>query len=60
MMATDCSEQLTLWNLGTQQITVDFDGGRVVSDAGLLALRQLDKELGVLAELSGTANYGKR
>lgn len=51
-MATDCSEQLTLWNLGTQQVTVDFDGGRVVSDAGLLALRQLDKELGVLAELA--------
>jgi hypothetical protein len=51
-MATDCPQQLTLWNLGTQQVTVDFDGGRVVSDAGLLAIRQLDKTLGVLAELA--------
>jgi Transposase DDE domain group 1 len=51
-MDTDCCEQLTLWNLGRQQVTVDFDGGRIVSDAGLLAMRQLDKELGVLAELA--------
>src|SRR5713226_2157750 len=51
-MDTDRCEQLTLWNLGTQQVTVDFDGGRIVSDAGLLAMRQLDKELEVLAELA--------
>lgn len=52
-MATDCREQLTLWELGSQQITVAFDGGSLVSDAGLLALRALDKELGVLAQLAG-------
>ncbi|MGH3784604.1 MAG: IS1380 family transposase [Pseudonocardiaceae bacterium] len=51
-MATDCSEQLTFWDLGKQQVTVDFAGGRVVSDAGLLALRLLDRELGVLAEVA--------
>src|SRR5258707_1801590 len=51
-MATDCSQQLTFWDLGTQQVTVDFAGGRVVTDAGLLPLRLLDKELGVLAELA--------
>lgn len=45
-MATGCSEQLTFWDLGTQQVTVDFTGGRVVTDAGLLPIRLLDKELG--------------
>jgi hypothetical protein len=51
-MATDCYEQLTLWELGQQQVTVDFDGGCLVTDAGLLALRALDKELRVLAEVA--------
>ena len=51
-MATDCAEQLTFWKLGVQQVTVDFDGGQIVSDAGLLPLRTLDKELGVLSELA--------
>ena len=51
-MSTDCAEQLTLWDLGTQQVTVDFAGGDLVTDAGLLAIRALDKELGVLAELA--------
>jgi hypothetical protein len=51
-MATDCSEQLTVWDLGTQQVTVDFEGGRVVTDAGLLPIRLLDKELGVLSEIA--------
>jgi hypothetical protein len=51
-MPTGCSEQLTLWALGPQQVTVDFDGGCLVTDAGLLALRALDKELGVIAELA--------
>jgi hypothetical protein len=51
-MATDCSHQLTFWDLGTQQVTVDFAGGRVVTDAGLLPIRLLDKELGVLAEIA--------
>jgi hypothetical protein len=52
-MATDCREQLTLWDLGQQQVTVAFDGGSLVSDAGLLALRALDKDLGVLSDLAG-------
>jgi hypothetical protein len=45
-MATDCSQQLTFWELGSQQLTVDFAGGRVVTDAGLLPLRLLDKQTG--------------
>src|ERR1043165_8178600 len=51
-MATGCSQQLTFWDLGTQQVTVDFQGGRVVTDAGLLPLRLLDKQLGVLATIA--------
>jgi Transposase DDE domain group 1 len=51
-MATGCAEQLTFWDLGKQQVTVDFQGGRVVSDAGLLPIRQLDRELGVLATVA--------
>jgi hypothetical protein len=51
-MVTDCSQQLTLWRLGPQQVTVDFQGGSLVTDAGLLALRALDKDLGVLAGLA--------
>jgi PAS domain-containing protein len=51
-MATDCSEQLTFWELGTQQVTADFDGGRIVTDTGLLSIRLLDKELGVLSTIA--------
>jgi hypothetical protein len=51
-MATACPDQLTFWDLGKQQVTVAFDGGRLVTDAGLLALRELDKRLGVLSELA--------
>src|SRR5262249_26076130 len=51
-MSTDCSQQLTFWDLGTQQVTVDFQGGRVVTDTRLLPLRLLDKDLGVLATIA--------
>lgn len=51
-MATGCPQQLTLWDLGKQQVTVAFDGGQLVTDAGLLAIRELDKGLGVLSELA--------
>jgi hypothetical protein len=51
-MSTDCSQQLTFWDLGTQQVTVDFEGGRIVTDTGLLPIRLLDKELGVLSAIA--------
>ena len=51
-MMTGCSQQLTLWDLGSQQVTVTFQGGRIVSEAGLLGLRKLDKGLGVLSLLA--------
>src|SRR5260370_3501267 len=42
----------TLWNLGPQQLRVAFDGGRIVSDAGLLAVRALERPLRVIADLA--------
>jgi len=42
----------TLWKVGSQQIQVHFDGGRIVSDAGLLAVRALEKPLRVVAALA--------
>ena len=54
-MQTDCSDQcgqLTFWNVGKQQVTVDFEGGRVVSDAGLIAVRDFEKKLGVISEFA--------
>lgn len=50
MSGTECSRQLKLFKVGLQQVTAKFDGGQVVSDAGLLPMAQLDHELGILAE----------
>lgn len=52
MMMTDRSEQLTLWKIGKQQVTVDFEGGQIVTDAGLLGLRDFEKQLGVIRQLA--------
>lgn len=51
-MTTDCSQQLTFWNVGRQEVTVDFEGGCVVTDTGLLPVRLLDRELRVLADIA--------
>jgi hypothetical protein len=49
MVTTECRTQITLFEVGMQDVTVDFEGGQVVTDAGLLAVRKLDLELGVIA-----------
>jgi hypothetical protein len=51
-MATDCRDQFTLWDVGSQEVHVDFDGGRIVSDAGLLSIRDFDKKIGFIAGLA--------
>jgi Transposase DDE domain group 1 len=51
-MTAEREPHLTLWNVGSQRIHVAFDGGRVVSDAGLLAVRALEKPLRVIADLA--------
>ena len=50
MSKTQCTEQLQLFEVGRQQVTMTFDGGQVVSDVGLLPIRELDQKLGILAE----------
>jgi hypothetical protein len=42
--------QLVLFEVDRRDVTVAFDGGEVVTDTGLLAIRQLDRRLGVLTE----------
>src|SRR5262249_28610047 len=51
-MVAAAPPHLTLDPVGSQQVRVTFDGPRVVSDAGLLAVRALDRRLGVLAGLA--------
>src|SRR5271155_2600 len=51
-MAAQGTDHFTLWNLGPQQLRVDFQGGRLVADAGLLAVRALERPLRVLADLA--------
>ena len=51
-MTHEPDSHLTFWNLGSQQLRVSFDGGRIVADAGLLAVRALEKPLGIIAGLA--------
>ena len=51
-MAPGVPDHLTLWHLGPQQLCVDFQGGRIVSDTGLLAVRALERPLRVIADLA--------
>jgi hypothetical protein len=51
-MAPEGHDHLTLWHLGPQQLLVDFHGGRIVSDTGLLAVRALERPLRVIADLA--------
>ena len=51
-MATDCHAEFTFWKVGPQEVHVDFTGGRIVSDAGLLALRDFDMKIGFITGLA--------
>jgi hypothetical protein len=52
IMTPERQRHFTLWNVGSQQLQVAFDGGCLVSDAGLLAVRALEKPLRVIADLA--------
>lgn len=50
---TDCPAQFTFDFLPRKAVVVDFDGGLISSDAGLLPVRQLDGRLGWSAAVAG-------
>jgi hypothetical protein len=52
IMARQTQQHFTLGHVGSQQIHVAFDGGCIASDAGLLAVRALEKPLRVVADLT--------
>jgi hypothetical protein len=48
-----CSDQPLLFtDLGPRQVVADFSGGTLSTDAGALLLRQVDRSLGLSAELA--------
>src|SRR5947209_1076337 len=50
-----CDQQqthFTLWDIGRQRLEITFEPGPIVSDAGLLSVRALEKPLGILADLA--------
>src|SRR5579872_552720 len=51
-MVRQQQQHFTLFPVGSQHLHVAFDGGRIVSDAGLLAVRALEKPLRVIADLA--------
>src|SRR3954453_7784526 len=52
VMAESHSRHSMPWSAGSQALVVDFTAGRLVEDAGLLVVRQLDVSLGVIADLA--------
>jgi hypothetical protein len=52
IMVASHDSHFTLSDLGPQPIHVTFDAGRLVADAGLLAVRAVEKPLGILADLA--------
>jgi hypothetical protein len=52
VMETGCSDQLTFFPIGKQQVTVDFNGAAVVTDTGLLEISRFEKQLGILSGLA--------
>lgn len=51
MAESHCSHSMA-WSVSSQPLVVDFTAGTLVEDAGLLAVRQLDVSLGVVAGLA--------
>lgn len=49
---TDCNSQpIVFSSLSRRQVVADFSGGAIVSDAGALLLREIDRKLGLIEKL---------
>lgn len=54
---TQCNiKQLTFSFLKRRKLTIDFGGGEITSDAGLLLIRQADDSLGLVSGLTECIN----
>jgi hypothetical protein len=55
--STDCQQEAFLFqDLGARKVAVDFSGGTLSSDGGVLFLRQIDASLGLTRTLAGCFN----
>ena len=46
---TQCnSERIEFSRVERQQVVADFNGGRLTSDAGVLLLREIDRQIGLI------------
>lgn len=50
-MQTECLDQLTFSFYDTKEVVVNYKGGEITSDAGLVMLRQFDKYWGLTKEM---------
>ena len=48
-----CSGKLELGAIGKRKISVDFNGGAIASDGGILLLREVERRVGLIHRLSG-------
>ncbi|MGC9261267.1 MAG: transposase [Phycisphaerae bacterium] len=52
-MSTDCTTKaISLSSLRRQKVLIEFDGGKITSDAGALLLREADRRLNLVKRMS--------
>jgi len=59
-MSTDCNEQFTLDFPTSKEVRGQFDGGQLVTDAGLSLLREYEDDRMIFEQLSGQFNDSRQ
>ena len=49
-------QNLNLINVGQKSVELNFDGGQISSDGGLLLLREIENQVGIIDAMAGTIN----